>query len=434
MKLMMRFLEGDNKYRFTLVLLLSLFVIIVAIAIILSNVKFEKKVDGTIATVLNEGDLVINYVDGHEVYFNDSKEHTYGITITNNSNEVLYYSIYFESANIDNIKVKIKDKDGNVLKSLKEDITEEKLINLYSINGGETVRYTVVIDSDIRIKFKGVLKVENDSMTTETFSDLILLYNQVGVAKTRIGSEIATEKEGLLSTIDNKGTTYYFRGKINNNYLKLGDLLFRIVRINGDGTVRLVLENTIDGQVPYNSNPLAEGADVSSLVVFKDATVINTLNNWVNTKLAPYKSYLVNGDYCTDTSFNLDVNGTRYSSTYERIFNDEAPDLYCSGQVYSGIVGLLSVDEVVLAGASGSTPNTSYYLYNKNIQGNYLTTSSYFVNSNNNASVMNVMSNGAIGDGILVTYASYLRPVINISVSANIKGEGTIDNPYIIVS
>ena len=47
---------------------------------------------------------------------------------------------------------------------------------------------------------------------------------------------------------------------------------------------------------------------------------------------------------------------------------------------------------------------------------------------------MNVMSNGAIGDGILVTYASYLRPVINISVSANIKGEGTIDNPYIIVS
>ena len=74
MKLMMRFLEGDNKYRFTLVLLLSLFVIIVAIAIILSNVKFEKKVDGTIATVLNEGDLVINYVDGHEVYFNDSKE------------------------------------------------------------------------------------------------------------------------------------------------------------------------------------------------------------------------------------------------------------------------------------------------------------------------------------------------------------------------
>ena len=431
MKLMMRVLEGENKYRFTLVLLLSLFVIIVAIAIVLSNVKFEKKVEGTVATVLNEGDLVINYVDGHEVYFNDSKEHVYGIAITNNSTEVL---IYFESANIDNMKVKIKDKDGNVLNSLKEDITKEKLINLYSIKGGETVRYSVVIDSDIRIKFKGVLKVENDSMTTETFSDLILLYNQIGVAKTRIGSEIATENEGLLSTIDNKGTTYYFRGKVNNNYLKLGDLLFRIVRINGDGTVRLVLENTIDGQVPYNSNVLVEGADVSSLVVFKDATVVNTLNNWVNTKLAPYKSYLVNGDYCTDTSFNLDVNGTRYSSTYERIFNDEAPDLYCSGQIYSGIVGLLSVDEVVLAGAAGNTPNTSYYLYNKNIQGNYLTTSSYFVNSNNNASVMNIMSNGAIGDGILVTYASYLRPVINISVSANIKGEGTINNPYIIVS
>ena len=37
-------------------------------------------------------------------------------------------------------------------------------------------------------------------------------------------------------------------------------------------------------------------------------------------------------------------------------------------------------------------------------------------------------------DGIAVGEKAAVRPVINIGVDANIKGEGTIDNPYIIVS
>ena len=93
--MMKRFLEGENKYRFILSLLLSLFVVIVAGAIILSNVEFKEEVEGTIATVLNEGDLIINYVDGQEVYFNDSKAHTYGITVS--PPLILYKLISFSS-------------------------------------------------------------------------------------------------------------------------------------------------------------------------------------------------------------------------------------------------------------------------------------------------------------------------------------------------
>ena len=48
--------------------------------------------------------------------------------------------------------------------------------------------------------------------------------------------------------------------------------------------------------------------------------------------------------------------------------------------------------------------------------------------------MFNIMSNGAIGDGILVNNLSYVRPVLNISNEAKVKGEGTISNPYIIVS
>ena len=431
---MARILNADNKYQFIMIFLISMFVSIVVLAVVLSNIDFKEKVEGTVATILNDGDLTINYVDGDVIKFYDSAPHTYGITITNNSNNKLYYSIYFSEINVDDVNIKIKNKEGKILKELNNNISNNKLINLYSIEAFETVRYSIVITNESKINFKGVLKVVNESMATETFSDLILLNNNVSVPKTRVGSEIATQNEGLISLADNKGTSYYFRGNVTNNYVRIGDLLFRIVRINGDGTVRLVLNDVLADQYVYNSNGVNDSNGVTSLVYLSSSSLVNNLNNWLENSLKDYLTYVSVGDYCTDVVFNHDVNGIKYSSTYERIVDDEAPDLYCSGNIYSGKVGLLSVDEVVLAGAAGNVPNTSYYLYNTNIKGNYLTNSSYFINTSNNAAVMNVMSNGALGDGILVTNLAFVRPVINLGINAKVKGGGTLDNPYIIVS
>lgn len=431
---MARIFDSDSKYKIIMILLISFFVLFIVLAVVFSNVKFEKKPEGTVATVLNDGDLIINYVDGDVISFNDSDEHVYSISITNSGNNKVYYSIYFSEANIDDINVRIENKDGNVLKEIDSDITESKLINLYSIESQQTVRYNIIIDSDKKIKFSGVLKVVNESLSTETFADLILLNNNVSVPQTRLGSEIATDNEGLISGVDNKGTSYYFRGNVFNNYVKIGSTLFRIVRINGDSTVRLVLNTVIDGQFAYNTNSVQEGVEVSGLALLKNATVLSTLNTWLDTNFKDISEFIATTDYCSDTLFSNEINGIKYSSVYDRIFNDEAPDLYCSGSVYSGKVGLLSVDEVVLAGASGTTPNTSYYLYNKDIPGNYLTSSGYFINFSNNVAMINVMSNGALGDGIVVNMPAYVRPVISINTNAKVKGEGTLDNPYIIVS
>ena len=73
-------------------------------------------------------------------------------------------------------------------------------------------------------------------------------------------------------------------------------------------------------------------------------------------------------------------------------------------------------------------------MYNKDIEGNYVTGSSYSINSQNGIAMINIMSNGALGDGILISDVSNIRPVINIGTDAKIKGKGTINNPYIIVS
>lgn len=423
----------DNKYQLIMIIILSFFVVIVALAILLSNIEFEDKVEGTIAKVVNEGDLVVNYIDGDKIDFNDKKEHSYSISITNISNAKLYYSIYFIEVNNSKVKVRIEDKDGKVLNEL-DNLANNKLINLESLAGGETVRYLIVFDNEKKINFEGTLKVDNDSLSSESFADLILLNNNVVAPKTRVGSEVATSNEGLISMEDNKGTSYYFRGNVDNNYVMIGDLTFRIVRINGDGTIRIVLNNVLDEARPYNTNSLANLASVSTLALLSGSSLISYLNSWYDENFREYSSFLTVGDYCTDTTFNNNISGITYSSVYERIFEDKAPNLFCSGNIYSGKVGLLSVDEVVLAGAAENIPNTSYYLYNKDIPGNYVTSSSYFINVSNNVAMINVMSNGALGDGVLVTNNSYIRPVIQVSVSAKVKGSGTIDDPYVIVS
>lgn len=423
----------DNKYQLIMIIILSFFVVIVALAILLSNIEFEDKVEGTIAKVVNEGDLVVNYIDGDKIDFNDKKEHSYSISITNTSNAKLYYSIYFIEVNNSKVKVRIEDKDGKVLNEL-DNLVNNKLINLESLAGGETVRYLIVFDNEKKINFEGTLKVDNDSLSSESFADLILLNNNVVAPKTRVGSEVATSNEGLISMEDNKGTSYYFRGNVDNNYVMIGDLTFRIVRINGDGTIRIVLNNVLDEARPYNTNSLANLASVSTLALLSGSSLISYLNSWYDENFREYSSFLTVGDYCTDTTFNNNISGITYSSVYERIFEDKAPNLFCSGNIYSGKVGLLSVDEVVLAGAAENIPNTSYYLYNKDIPGNYVTSSSYFINVSNNVAMINVMSNGALGDGVLVTNNSYIRPVIQVSVSAKVKGSGTIDDPYVIVS
>lgn len=54
----------------------------------------------------------------------------------------------------------------------------------------------------------------------------------------------AGKSEALLaSTPDDYGTSYYFRGNVKNNFVKFANMCWRVVRITGDGAVKLVLYN-----------------------------------------------------------------------------------------------------------------------------------------------------------------------------------------------
>ncbi len=70
---------------------------------------------------------------------------------------------------------------------------------------------------------------------------------------TQIGT-ISTTDEGLKCTQDDYGTTYYYRGAVENNYLEFAGMCWRIVRITGDGSAKLVLYN-------YNANGVLNPCD-----------------------------------------------------------------------------------------------------------------------------------------------------------------------------
>lgn len=427
---MSKLFDSDNKYKLALILILTFVLIFIVISVILSNYKAPVATGSNVGVVLSDGDLAINYINGQEISFYDKKEHSYEISLTNNSTSSIYYSIYLEDYSTTKINISIQDEEGNTINEITD--AEAKILNLYSIEPEATVRYNITFSQTKLSNFKGSLKVVNESLTTQLFSDLILLNNTVETSKTRIGSQIATANEGLQSTQDDLGTTYFFRGNIQNNYVKLGDLMFRIVRINGDETVRLVLDDVLDTTFAYNTNQ--SSTKVGNLAILSTSSSNALLNNWLNTNLSNYLNYIVEGTYCTDTTFPNTINGINYSSAYERAFVDDAPDLTCNGTKYQSKVGYLSVDEVILAGASETAANVKYYLYNENIKGSYLTLSTYSLTSSNIISMINIMSDGSIGTGTRIDTESYIRPVINIDVNAKVKGEGTKDNPYIIVS
>ena len=54
-----------------------------------------------------------------------------------------------------------------------------------------------------------------------------------------------SHEKGIYETTDEDGTSYYYRGSVENNYFQFANLWWRVVRINGDGTIRLIYDGTI---------------------------------------------------------------------------------------------------------------------------------------------------------------------------------------------
>ncbi len=123
--------------------------------------------------------------------------------------------------------------------------------NLQNDNGGLIYKVKVNVygqTSDTVAKVEDTYCKDNGF---NTLSDCMLVMNNhelsVDTAKTNIKSKeipdfskTATTDEGLFMTEDDEGESYYYRGAVKNNYVSFAGFTWRIIRRNGDGSIRMI--------------------------------------------------------------------------------------------------------------------------------------------------------------------------------------------------
>ena len=269
----------------------------------------------------------------------------------------------------------------------------------------------------------------------------------------------ATTDEGVYKVSDPVygGYSYYWRGAVTNNYVKFANKCWRIVRINGDGSIRLIYdgatchangtstaESIAKTGVAYNSSYNNSSYVGWTYTASTQRTLSGTASNaktqlesWYSSNLASYASKIADGKYCNDRNTGPGGSTTTWSATgttfyyaaYNRI-NTGAPTLSCnSGDVYTLKVGLITADEVMYAGGKFAN-NTAYYLYNGQ---NYWTMSPREWGGTY-AWVFVVYVSGSLSNTNVNGSTPGLRPVINLKADTLFAtgGNGTQSNPYVV--
>ena len=308
----------------------------------------------------------------------------------------------------------------------------------------------------------------------------------------------ATTNEGMYAAEDDLGTSYYFRGAVNNNWVKFGkdssnkDMYWRIIRINGDGSIRMIYSGTTAptsstatvmtgtgtqiGTSKFNSNynnPAYVGymytANWPSNMQHgtrDSSTIKNYIENWYkDTSLVQEDMINLisnNTSFCNDRVASTSRNGTYgeinesmdtskdyYYNGYKRIVLNKTPSLKCQNEIdkftinsndgnslLTYPVGLIMVDEVMLAGSNGNlgtgSYNSSFYLYTNQF---YWTFSPqfYIKDGNYKAFVFYLCLSGGISTmGYDVSGLFGVRPVISLSSKVKLSGDGTYNNIYAV--
>lgn len=405
-------LKMKTVYKTFLLVILVLLIFVVSLGVISLFYNGVLKRGSYVEAV---GDLSINYLDGKSIRVNGNDTIKFSIT---NVSEMSY------SFNLRLLKVRgsgsYKLKSNNEVISEGEiKTTDEIQTSQITIIGSETKEFELEISCKEKVGFEIDIYGENNQVII--FKDTILNDNRVSSdSLTKVGYDIASEDEGLIKSSDDAGVSYYFRGNVVNNYVSFADKTWRIVRINGDGTVRLVLNGVAGLSTYYDS----EKKDFA----YNNSKIKEYLDGWFNDNLVNNVSNIANGKFCSDI---LKDEMNNYNA-YLRVYTNKIPALNCLGESFNSNIGLLSIDEVIFAGANTQTLNANFYLINTDIKEEWYTLSAAKGNDDK-LNMFMINTNGSIDVGTEGDLYRYVRPVINLVKNVEVEGNGTKDNPYVIV-
>ena len=373
---------------------------------------YDKVILDETQVVVND-ELSINYLDGQNIITNGE----YRFSVTNNGNNDVYYRISINDITgyDENLTYTLTSNDANIKIEKKAlDVDNPVIANNILIPALETKNFILTVNGNTNTSFS--LNVEKIEDVEEYFYMTILNNNELKKPTTIVGEEISSTNEGLIEAKDDDGATYYFRGAVDNNYVSFANLIWRIVRINGDGTVRLVLNETIDTLSTYNTEETS----------FKETALYDSLETFYENNLKYYEGNIANSKFCSETS----ITDNKYNA-YTRIITNEIPTFNCLGTSFISRIGTLTVDEIVYAGALYDEENTNYYLYNSEIE-NLWWTSSLARKDDSSIYPFLVSPNGSLTESVASTLYRGVRPVINLSRNTKVSGTGTLTDPYTV--
>jgi len=309
---------------------------------------------------------------------------------------------------------------------------------------------------------------------------------------TPVVSTSGAAEKVLSATQDNLGTSYYYRGAVQDNYVLFNNMCFRIVRIEGDGSIKLTLAGEVsegatncngvtetsalindgasvsygyktieglDGNTWYMADYENDGKTATNTTGNTSTSLKESLDTWFDTKFKSEGELTAAGNkvkedtWCLggkdDYKYNsdgalLDATGLQsiYDeneyyfwnySPYKRLFGTtKYADITCgdSEDKIKSRVGSITADEAVLAGATGE--NYTYYLYENAQYKNYWTLSrSSFVGDSDRAFC--VGNYGNLGGNTVNRNNPVVRPSVTLVTNTQItKGTGIKGDPYII--
>ena len=248
-------------------------------------------------------------------------------------------------------------------------------------------------------------------------------------------SNNTSDANGLYkSTATNTGKpTYYFRGNVENNYVSFAGQTWRIVRVNEDGTIRIIMQDGINSNanIAFNSN-----INNYTYMYYTNSEAKTQLENWyqanIGSKSALAKNVATGAYYCEQAKAKYDDSWTSGSAAMTT-YTSYTPDFKCSSDgnekgVVSSSVGLLTYDELVYAGGYHNQNNSNYYLNNPAI---YWWTMSPAGFSGSYSDVWLVYTSGDINNtNVSNTYA--VRPVLILNADTLVTGNGTSSDPFVI--
>ncbi len=472
----MKFERNKNSKKYFLCGLILVVVLTITVTFIISRANYRI----TASIPIAEG--VVKYTSYDFNIISMFLEDTNGTEIKNNIK-------YSETNTMPNSDYVINEENSYCYIGSKDNIDREARI--YTNEQGEHVISNLIKNDKCILYFDN--KIENCNGACKTIvADKEILKRKSETKDFNV--PLVDDTTGkIYQAPDDDGTSYYFAGNPTDNWVEFGGYYWRIIRINGDGTIRMIYQGTepnekgtgtqINGGTYKFNNSRNNNAYVGywyQLGVLRGlqtpSNAYTVLNNWfASSNIKEGSSYfnLIDPDagFCGDrepSSSNTTIDGKggtgttlTYYGAYVRLspglnYNESVtastqtvtPTLNCASNddlyTYTGAkagqgnhklanpVGMITADEVAYAGLVYATGSS----------GNYLDTDSHYWTMSPchyaDACVFIVWSYGyfagdIFGHGGVSNTSVGIHPVINLRSNAQFTGDGTISNPYKVI-